>query len=197
VQPGHIDISTALFWQLMSLFAYEHSVGIDRAQRYVVLATRRFWFWTTTRVVRFSEIQCLEYGYFGIANEWFISPSYSRPTDEIDHFSVGIRLKNDGEVLPLCSHTGEGSIHTGLVGVLLGDDLIDVAGTQEEESHDLVRLLSRFMGLSIGNVRPEYQPGTRGPAGICAKCARSSALLRGACVYCGGELKPVALDDDT
>ena len=69
-------------------------------------------------------------------------------TDEMDEFIVSLELYSR-DIVKIFSFIGEGAVNTGITGVLLGDDLVDSRGDQEERSRTYVELLTAFTGKRL------------------------------------------------
>ena len=86
---------------------------------------------------------------------------------------------------------GDGSICTGMRGVMLSDDsIIDFSGTQEEESLKFVKMLSKILQVPIG------QP-LRDMADMidCPSCGHPNSPYLPKCIYCGAILKPDEIEN--
>ncbi len=95
-------------------------------------------------------------------------------------------LNNPYERVTLCSFSGEGSVHTGMSGVIFGgDDLIDYAGTQEEDFQGFLRVIEKFLDVPVGGPRVEVRAAD-GSLRKCAACGRTVPPALSSCQFCGG-----------
>jgi hypothetical protein len=115
----------------------------------------------------------------------FRARSYTlQAADTLEHFEVELVLKND-EHLPLFSFVGDGERMTGLLGVAMGDSLVDFQGEQEAESLRFVRELERLTRLPLGPALPRGVERRAGPP--CPGCGQAN-VPRARCLYCGAPL---------
>jgi hypothetical protein len=182
---------THRLWTLLSLGSHQRVLRVDARSQRLWLRERRWWR-AVTRVLAFDEVDHIEYRFDPFVTELFTSFRDGRLTlesgDQLERYTLGLSLRN-GERLPLLSFVGEGSVMRGGIGVLLGDEWLDMEGTQEEDSRALVRELIRLTGFGLGPraMREVAERiGTR-----CPKCGQLNTR-REKCLYCGAGLEGAA-----
>ncbi len=181
---GGLSLGTPWLVQLLTLFAYRRDVHVGAATQGIVVVERTFWFRRLVRVIRFRDVRRVTYSFERLRTSWDL---FGRAHDQLELFAVGLELHGTGEVVPLARFVGEGA-RGDISTWLLGDDLVDFAGTQEDESRVLVTELCRRIGVGLG---PDEHGALRrtGPEWLCGGCGRRVAP-RPKCLYCGGDAKP-------
>jgi hypothetical protein len=173
-------------WVVLSLFSYRRQVHVDARTRRITVRERRFWRTRETRV-DVDAVAHIEYGFASLGTSFFGTYSSGRATlqsaDTVERFHVGLLLK-DGRRLPLFSFVGDGERMNGLLGVLLGDSIVDFSGEQEEDSYAFVKALQDLTGLQLGPALPGGVEH-RGPK--CPSCGHAN-VPRARCLYCGAAL---------
>lgn len=145
--------------QFLTLFSFARRVEVDRARRTVTIWKRTFWFVTSSRTVPFDRIHHIDYHYGSQTTSWSL---WVGKQDEVEWFTVSLILDNR-EKVKLWTFFGEGSVHTGMTGVLLGDDdWLDGRGDQEEASRRYLSALKRFTGLDLQGGQPGRSRRGRG-----------------------------------
>ena len=148
---------------------------------------RRLWFRPREWLVPFSELSHIEYGYRSVGTSWGWGAGGIGRQDELDVFTVSVVAKS-GRAYPVCAFYGEGAVETGWIGTLLGDDaLADLSGSQEAESRQFVRALSRGLGIPIGRPITEL-----GEMATCPACGHPTSHRQPKCLYCGAATPPAA-----
>jgi len=134
--------------QLWCLGFAGRKLTVDPKQKILRMVWRRFWLFRTSRRIEFDWIEELRYGYADMSSGW---GAYQ----ENDLFTVGLKLKN-GEEITLFRFFGEGDFVNNSIwpdwmyweGFLLAKY---TRGDQERESLLFADLLSRLIGVPIGN----------------------------------------------
>jgi len=121
---------------------------VDPAQKALRMITRRFWFYRSSRRLEFDWIQEVQYGYADMSAGW---GAYQ----ENDLFTVGLLLKN-GERITLFRFFGEGDFVNNSIWpdwMFWEQSMLAnyTRGDQERESLLFADLLSRMIGVQIGN----------------------------------------------
>jgi hypothetical protein len=182
---------THRLWSVLSLGSYQRVLRVD-ARRERVWLRERHWWRPVTREVPFGEIDHIAYRFTPFVTELFSSARDGRLTlengDQIERYTLELVLLS-GEVLPLFSFVGEGAVMTGAVGVLLGDEWLDMEGTQDEDSRALVKHLMRLTGLGLGPRAMREVAERLGSR--CPRCGQLSTR-RAKCLYCGARLESAA-----
>ena len=144
---------TAMVPQLLSLFSYRKLMCADRADRTLTIWTRFLWFIRRKKIIPFDLIKRIDYAYTSLPTKWSL---FFGTTDEMDWFKVSLELHGDKQV-SLFSFFGEGSVETGLGGVIFGgDQVFDFAGDQEGVSGDFVDLLKAYTGKTLAGGQIPY-----------------------------------------
>jgi len=107
--------------------------------------------------------------------------------DSVESYTVGLKMK-DTEELPLFSFRGEGANMTGIGGVLMGDDLVDFEGDQEDTSRAFLDLMKQTLSLGLGAAKPALRDA-KGAEWACTECHRAGPARPSRCLYCGGDVK--------
>lgn len=166
-EEGRLHARTSMFWQGASLGAWRKEVIVDPAQRAVVVATRTFWLATDERHVPFDAISHVAYRHAGLATGWlgpFAGSRSGEATDGVESYSVALVL-HDRDEIHLFSFMGEDARQTGVVGVLLGDDVVDVRGDQQESSLRYVDALMELTGKGLSSRSRPHRYRRDAPAG--------------------------------
>lgn len=183
-----LHIRTSTLVQVATLFLRWRAVAVDPQRRRVEVETRTAWFLASRRAIPFDDVEHLDYQYRELPTSW--SWLYGA-TDSIERYTIDLVLR-DGERVRVAAVTGEGSVSTGLGGVVFGgDDLIDARGAQQERSLGLVDQLSALIGAPLG--RPFVSDGNRGSTTVCSACNRHVPASQSSCQYCGGAPTTVRL----
>lgn len=179
-----LEISTPTVGRVASAFSYRRSVTIDRRRLTVRVLETRGWFFTTLRQLRFDDIDHISYAFSSFWTSW---DWLGRPHDVLESFTVSLRLKTSEE-LRVARFFGEGAAGD-LSTWLMGDDLIDFAGTQEDESRQFVTTLREMLPVPFG---PRTLPPKAGPDGRTWRCDACGRIVapKPTCLYCGGTTGP-------
>lgn len=136
--------STSLLVRVLTLWSYGRHVHVDAEARYVFLLERKLWVLTSTQLVRFRDIAHVSYRFVSVPTTWHW---LGRVEDTFESFSVSLKL-HDGRSVLLARFVGEGA--AGDLGTLvLGDDLWDFEGAQEDESRLFVAQLCELTGADL------------------------------------------------
>ncbi|AIE85439.1 hypothetical protein [Fimbriimonas ginsengisoli] len=138
---------------LFSLGFGSRKVVVDPHLRVVRLQIRKWWFYRTSKRIEFDWVEEILYGY----NDMSAGASWSAHQAQ-DLFTVGLLLKNREEVT-LFRYYGEGEfVNDGVWPdwFYWEDNLVSpyLRNTQEGESLMYCDLLSRMIGVPIGNPPP-------------------------------------------
>lgn len=182
-------VATRWYVRLLSGFSYLREVRFDTRLEVAFFRERTFWFFRSARTVRFREVDHVAYSFKGLATSWDI---LGRSHDSVESFSISLALKESGEVLFVTRFIGEG--FAGDFGTwLMGDALVDLAGTQEEDSRVFVTNLCKVLGVNLGP-KVEAAPDADGLKWSCSGCGRMVAP-KPKCLYCGGKAAPVEAEE--
>lgn len=182
---------THRLWTGLSLGSYQRVLRVDARLRRIWWRERSAWR-SRSRALTFDDVDHIGYRYAPFITEFFATLQDRRLTlesgDRLERYLLELVLR-DGEVVPLFAFVGEGAVMTGGLGVLLGDEWLDMQGTQDEDSLALVRQLMRLTGLGMAPRalrEMSERLGTR-----CASCGQRS-VRRATCLYCGAALEGAA-----
>lgn len=160
---GRLCARTSRVWQTALLGSWCQEVIADPEQRVVIIRRRYLWLATSTLEVPFDAISHIEYRHASMATDWFggsrRSVLYGAKSDGVESYSISLALRDRDEI-HLFSFQGEDSVHTGAVGVLLGDAIVDVRGDQQESSLSYIDALQAVTqkGLSSRSRPRKYAP---------------------------------------
>lgn len=184
-EPPLLIISSGVLTSIFTLGLSLKQIEIDTRIKEIRIHHRMMWLIKRTLTLRFDALSHLEYTYKSIGTSWGWSFSGFGRQDEVEVFTLAV-VDQDGREYPLCSYRGEGSVHTGWSGVLLGDDsTMDFTGTQEGESRQLLRMVKEITQLPIGKPFMEDLPKK-----ACPNCGREVAEYAVKCIYCATKLNP-------
>lgn len=176
-QGGRIYIRTNALLQAFALGSYARTVVVDPEMRRVDVGVRHVWAWARHRFIPFAQIDHIDYRYGSLTSAWGM---FHGATDRVERFLVELVL-DDGERVPVASFRGQGSVMTGLGGVMFsGDSLIDYAGNQDDTSRALVDVLIDVIGVPLG------KPLSSARVLVCSACGRHAARRETRCSACGG-----------
>jgi hypothetical protein len=143
---------TALILQLLCLFFWSKEIRVNPRAKTVSIQRRYLWFLRHRRAIHFNDISHLDYQYSSLMTGW---NWMGQETDALESYTVALVLESREEVT-LMRFRGEGSRHTGLGGVLLGDSLIDVEGDQQARSLNFVDALRDVTGKGLSKPRGTF-----------------------------------------
>ena len=181
-----LEITTPVFGRAASAFSYHRSVSVDGRRRTVRLVETNAWFFTTIKQLKFEEIDHIAYSFSSLWTSW---DWLGRVHDLVEAFTVSLMLKNSEE-LRVARYLGHGAVGD-FSTWMMGDDLFDTAGTQEDDSRLLVEHLVEVLQVPLGppGLAPRADHQVR--MWKCIRCGRSVAP-KPTCLYCGGSAAPSA-----
>jgi len=134
---------TNFLLRLLTLLSYDRVVTIDGARGEVVIDTTWLWFFKRQKKIPFTRIAAVLYNLRTFGTDWGFFTGF---TDQYETYAVGLNLQSPHEDVELAAFRGEGSVSTGTTGVLLGDDIVDFSGDQEDTSRGFVEQLREIVG---------------------------------------------------
>lgn len=150
VRGNYFFARTGRFKRLLSLYAYERRLLIDKDAEMIRLSVKRWWIKNTVIELPFSRVRGVVYQYKDHGTSWSVGLFWMGRTDSIEIYTVSLALMDPKENLPLFKFLGEGSVSTGYRGVFLGgDDFFDLRGSQTKDSLHFVDTLCKFLGVRI------------------------------------------------
>ena len=144
---GRIVATTAWRVSLLLLGTIYRKIVIDPTNETISIYSRYLWLIRLQRTVRFSEIQAVTYGYEDMSPGSLLSVA----RDSYDWFTVGLRLNADSE-MRLFNFIGGGTFNNNgpFPDWLYWDEFVlDLAGSQENESRVFVDVLSEMIGVTV------------------------------------------------
>jgi len=152
-ERAELWVTTALWLQVLLLGSYRREVHVDGASRFVFVDERRFWLWKRRAVVPFRQVAHIAYGFSELPTAGDIHGGIH---DSLERFDVHLARTDAEPAILVARFRGAGAM--GDPGTwLLGDDLIDIEGTQERDSRDLVEHLVDILGVGV---EPSRQAGS-------------------------------------
>ncbi|MDA3798129.1 MAG: hypothetical protein PF692_03505 [Kiritimatiellae bacterium] len=169
--------------RLMTLGLNLYKVEISSAEQNISIHKRYAYIFSSKTEIPFSDIDYVDYSFESITTD--IGSAYRgfETTDQSERFAVYV-VTHDNHKHLIASFIGEGAACTGMSGVLFSDDsLIDLSGTQEEESRKFAKYLAQFLGVKIGQPMEDIVDMRK-----CPVCAHSCSYYIPKCIYCGATL---------
>ena len=180
-----LEVTTPALMRALTAFAFQRTVSIDSRKRTVYVFKTTAWFFSTHRRLKFEDVEYVAYSFDSIWTSW---DWLGRVHGLVEMFTVGLKVKDSTEVVRIARYLGQGA--AGDISTwMMGDDLIDAAGTQAEDSRLFVKELCDALQVSLGP--PMLRPSTdsNGRAWKCSTCGRTVAP-KPTCLYCGGTTGP-------
>ena len=167
---------------LFSLGLNKWRVEINARNRKIHVHRTHWWFTHSEETISFDAVSHIDYAYDEINTHW----SARRASDCIETLTIRLILK-DRRKIPLVSYSGSGSHETGMIGVLMGDSVVDYAGTQGGESRQFIDVLQELTGFPLAPPLAPV-PDDDGCIRRCLTCDRTNSPFAKKCLYCGGEI---------
>ncbi len=131
----------------ITLWSHCRTVCVDPRHKVVTIERRILWLLSRDRTIPFKRIGRIDYAFDSLTTEWGLAWD---PLDQLESFKISLCLVNPEEHVKLFSFLGEGSVATGVGGVLIdGDDVVDMSGDQESSSREYVTLLTKMTGKKL------------------------------------------------
>jgi hypothetical protein len=129
--------------EFLTLFSWRKRIELDAARRVLGVTTWEFWFKKRRRDFAFEEIRYV----WRTARRVPTALNLTGETnDRLESFQIWLELRT-GEKVKLFSFLGEGSVKMGWKDtLLLGDDLVDLRGTQAEQSMAFAHQVAKLSG---------------------------------------------------
>lgn len=138
-ESGRLILRSSRWYQLCYFLAIFHKVILDPAERMISIHHRKWWFYKRTHFVPYDLVE--EVGF--ICNnipELCGDPFWG---DRYEIVWLALQITDSDEFIKLIPVEGEGSKETGILGVLLGDSIVDLRGDHAEAAHDLRLILKK------------------------------------------------------
>ena len=108
-QNSSLIITTHLFIRLLTLFLYIKKISVDQCANLVLIQIRYFWFFKSTRIIPFQQIQRIDYSCETRVNYQNDSRRRHRRRVENDVYTVSFVLNLDLEKIELARFQGLGN----------------------------------------------------------------------------------------
>jgi len=128
-------------YRLCYLFACAYRIEFDAVTRRVSVFQRSWWFREHKDLFYFDLVE--EVGFIG--KEYPNGRPYK--SDQYEQIWLALKLKTRREPVKLASFEGEGSRETGVIGVMLGDSIVDFRGDHVESAYEMKTLVEEVLGL--------------------------------------------------
>lgn len=179
---------SSLFSQLLTLFSSMRRVEVIGLRQIVTIKSRRWWLQRTVEQIPFRKIRYVGVAEMTVGGSPGLTPEGYNWRDQQENF-VPYVMTTEGTRIDLFDFLGEGSIRTGWMGVVLGDDVVDFRGRQEDRAREFAVKVAAMVGVPCGI---ESQPliDARSPEGKikCTACGHFNASSFVKCLYCGAGL---------
>ena len=146
-KDGKLVARTSLTQRLLTLGLDSKIMTLDPGARTIDLRRRIFWFFTTTRPLRFDEIKRIAYSH----SDANLFTALGGSGNSIDRFTVRLELRKGGS-LHLFDWTGDGAFQVGAgrpEWMHWRDLRFDAVGSQAKHSKLFVTLLSQLTGAPL------------------------------------------------
>lgn len=180
-----ITVRTCFLLQLVSLFSTIRKVNINTATGKVIISTRNWWLVNTIETIPIATIRYVDVSEITVGTSPGYTPDGIGWRDQQENF-IPYLMTVDGKRIDLVSFYGEGTVHTGWWGVLLGDQIIDFKGRQEKRAREFTERVAALVGVPIG-VDTKIMADTRSIVGKikCTSCGHFNVSNNKKCLYCG------------
>jgi hypothetical protein len=183
VTPDTFEARSSMMGVALTAFAYSKSMILNRHQQTIDFTVRYFWFFKKRRTIPFSRIHYINTKHTSWGTSWGFM--WER-MDEIERYTISLVLHSPREEIDLFHFTGEGSVESGMAGVMLGgDSVIDWCGDQEERYQEFLQELKDQTGAPIGLPPPGGGPTSQY---VCYDCGYACMPTWRECLRCGGRV---------
>lgn len=177
--------------QLVSLFSTIRKVSINAATGKIIISTRNWWFVNTIETIPIANIRYVDVSEITVGTSPGYTPDGMGWRDQQENF-IPYLMTVDGKRIDLVSFYGEGTVHTGWWGVLLGDQIIDFKGRQEKRAREFTERVAELVGVPIG-IDSKIMADTRSIVDKvkCTSCGHFNVGSNKKCLYCGAVIANV------
>lgn len=143
---GKLHSRSNLLFSLLTLFLFFKRVTVDPVAKTVTIHKQILWLFPCISKIDFEDVRKIDYNYSSLPTRWSL---FAGTTDEIEWFNVKLKLYT-GKRVKLWTFFGQGAVETGWVGTFFGgDEVVDFAGSQGDDSRYFVEALEFFLKKSI------------------------------------------------
>lgn len=126
-------IRSPWYYHPLYLFCCSHHVSFQRATRQVTIRHRRWWFFTKRQTISYDDVEEVGFVSKNIPDFGCGDPFWG---DRYEIVWLALQLRHQDDFVRLAPFEGEGSKETGILGVLLGDSIIDFRGDHADAAYN-------------------------------------------------------------
>jgi hypothetical protein len=181
---------TPLLGRLLSLFAYRRVLIVDRKSRLITLDVHTWWLIRSIKVLSFSRVEYLWYGYGELPIDFGYVASYAQQLNEINWFNVALKVHGDSRPLLLFRFLDTGGALSEALALSFRAALLlwllRIAGNEDSQSLALAKALEQLIGVPISSpMLDEVRHAIEDAATPCPRCGRALSTGAERCIYCG------------
>jgi|GEM_PF-2484452 len=180
-----IFVRTCFPLQLATLFSTIRKITVNAATGTVTISTRTWWIKNTVEIIPFKNIRSVDVSEITVGTSPGYTPDGLGWHDQKENF-IPCLTTVDGRKIDLISFYGEGAVLTGWWGVLLGDQIIDFKGRQEQRARDFIERVAAMIGIPCGHDSTILADNRSGADRVkCSSCGHFNTGSHKKCLYCG------------
>lgn len=183
-----ITARSSLPMQLVTLFSSKRGIKVCNSEKLITISTRRWWFKTTVEKIPFAKVRYIDVSQITVGGSPGLTQGGFNWRDQQENF-IPYVMSVDGTKIDLIGFLGEGSVLTGWGGVLLGDEMVDFRGKQEEKARKFASAVAMLIGVPCG-IESKVLAEARSTDGKlkCPSCSHLNAINYKKCLYCGADI---------
>lgn len=186
-----ITVRTCFLLQLVTLFSTIRKVDINATTGKIIISTRNWWFVNTIETIPIANIRYVDVSAITVGTSPGYTPDGMGWRDQQENF-IPYLMTVDGKRIDLVSFYGEGTVHTGWWGVLLGDQIIDFKGRQEKRAREFTERVATLIGVSVGFKSKILADTSSIDNKVkCTSCGHFNVSSNKKCLYCGAVIANV------
>lgn len=128
--------------RVVFLFSRNKIVLVDPRKKLITIESVWFWFLGSKKHIPFKRIEVISYRY---DNFWFDFGLNFLTNDQIEEFSVLLKLNHPNETIKILSFVGEGVVNS----PIFDPESLNISGDQEISSRNYVELLMEYTGKKL------------------------------------------------